>query len=131
MTTEQNSADHDFPNEEYDEEYEREEREMLKIEAENGLGNAWQEHKAGEPGHHFLTPEEQDAAADRFFAEARRQLGLDPLPAEAKSEEDRIRGAAVLRTHSIRGAAILRSHSNGPIDIEIDAAPQKGTGAER
>lgn len=54
--------------------WEREQREAMKIEAENGLGTAWQEHIAGDPGWGYRTAEEQEEAANRFFASARRDL---------------------------------------------------------
>src|SRR3546814_6910011 len=77
-----------------DDTYIREQREISKIEAENSLGNAWQEHVAGNPGLSDLTDKEYAAEADRFFRQARTELGLEPI------EDNKSAGAAALKRHS-------------------------------
>src|SRR3546814_18490059 len=77
-----------------DDTYIREQREISKIEAENSLGNAWQEHVAGNPGLSELSDKEYAAEADRFFKQARSDLGLKPI------EDDKSVGAAALKSHS-------------------------------
>src|SRR3546814_14373323 len=77
-----------------DDTYIREQREISKIEAENTLGNAWQEHVAGNPGLSDLTAKEYAAEADRFFRQARTELGLEPI------EDNQSAGAAAPKPQS-------------------------------
>src|SRR3546814_16692256 len=79
-----------------DDTYIREQREISKIEAENSLGNAWQEHVAGNPGLSDLTDKDYAAEADRFFRQARTELGLEAI------EHNTSAGAAALKPHSHR-----------------------------
>src|SRR3546814_13454502 len=97
-----------------DDTYIREQREISKIEAENSLGNAWQEHVAGNPGLSDLTDKEYAAEADRFFRQARTELGLEPI-------ED----------NKSAGAAALKRHSHGPEAAQSATLPQPKKANER
>src|SRR3546814_16891931 len=73
-----------------DDTYIREQREISKIEAANSLGNAWQEHVAGNPGLSELTDKEYAAEADRFLRHTRPELGLDPIQVNQPADQDTI-----------------------------------------
>jgi hypothetical protein len=98
------AEDNDFMSEAYA----REQREANAADAENSLGRAWQEHASGEPGHAFLSPDEQDAAANRFFERESAAGRLSPtmlVPNEESIIDHGSRDEAI---------AVLKSLSHGP-----------------
>ena len=93
------------------EDYARDQRAENRIDGENSLGRAWQEHVAGNPGISELSDKDYQETADRFFAASRKEMG-HPAPTD-------------------EGAQALRELSKGPRDIATDMLTPSRTGAER
>src|SRR3546814_11429578 len=107
-----------------DDTYIREQREISKIEAENSLGNAWQEHVAGNPGLSDLTDKEYAAEADRFFRQARTELGLEP------NEDNKSAGADALNRHNQGPEAApiaTLAHQKNPNERSTQVPSKKST----